>query len=77
MNYLRAYIDKEIQSLPVIHDLYILIASISSCFAPKNILAPKYSDKLKEYLSKANFSETINSITDILNSPKFDYHIIQ
>ncbi len=77
MNYLRAYIDKEIPSLPSIHDLYILIASTSSCFEPKDILTPKYLNRLKEYLSKANFSESINSIIDVLKSPNFDYHIIQ
>lgn len=75
MNYLREFIDGNIQILPDIEELKTLIYSKSSCFEPGRIKTEESKADLKEYLEKSNFSKNLG-ILEIISSEKFDYNII-
>lgn len=75
MNYLREYIDGNIQRLPEVNRLKIVVASCSSSFETDKIQRTECIEKLRGWMMKAGFEDCLD-IIDIIISPKFKYTII-
>lgn len=75
MNYLREYIDGNIQRLPEVNRLKIIVASCSSSFEIDKIQRDEYIEKLRSWMMKAGYEDCLD-IIDIIASPKFKYTII-
>ena len=75
MNYLREYIEGNIQRLPVVNRLKIIVASCSSSFETDKIQRDECIEKLRRRMMKAGYEDCLD-IIDIIASPKFKYTII-
>ena len=75
MNYLREYIEGNIQRLPVVNRLKIIVASCSSSFETDKIQRDECIEKLRRWMMKAGYEDCLD-IIDIIASPKFKYTII-
>lgn len=75
MNYLREYIDGNIQRLPEVNRLKIIVASCSSSFETDKIQRDECIEKLRSWMMKAGYEDCLD-IIDIITSPKFKYTII-
>lgn len=75
INYLREYIDGNIQRLPDVNRLKTVVASCSSSFETDNIQRDKYIEKLRRWMMMAGYEDCLD-IIDIITSPKFKYTVI-
>lgn len=75
MNYLREYIDGNIQRLPAITNLKSIVASCSMSFETDKILGDERIEKLRSWMIKAGYEDCLDMIK-IIASPKFNYTII-
>lgn len=75
MNYLREYIDGNIQRLPAVNKLKVIVASCSSSFETDRIQRDECIERLRGWMMKAGYEDYLD-IIDIITSPKFKYTII-
>ncbi|SFS01375.1 hypothetical protein [Anaeromicropila populeti] len=74
MNYIREYVNGRCFELPDLHDIFVIIASTSSCFEPNKITSKKAMGRLQRWL-EASDSESLGLI-ELINSPRFDYNMV-
>lgn len=76
MNYIREYLNGNCSSLPDLHDIYVIIASSSSCFEPFYITTKENLSILEKRMITQDKSENLDLIR-IIKSAQFDYNLVK